>query len=321
MYLRYIAYFALSIAALAGLSSFFIDVGIYVVLLSLTFFGMLVFKYLQEKKDGDARGGVLSLLPINFIVVAFLLQMILFVKRYAFDFVHDFRYESFSESGVPDFLGKLTYVFNDAGSSLDWVYLAVVAATIIILCAIWVESADFTITNVTDIRLSAYVTVLLCAVIILGELFNPNYGRTYYYSNLKLKAELASGVEESCSDAKEIVYKNWSIRCDNHKLGGINNSKALSSELKTDFKNLGFNIQSNFGVHFIFKDAGKFDDYLALISVLDRDAPPFGSPSDLENLLNNFTSELNAIVLSDIQHEVVRKEQSPNWEMRKANLQ
>lgn len=320
MYLRYIAYFALSIAALAGLASFFIDVGVYVVLLSLTFFGMLGFKYLQGKKESDVRGGILSLLPINFIAVAFVLQMIIFAKRYAFDFVHDFRYEILSGSGVPDFLGKLAYVFNDTGSSLDWVCLTVVVVIVILFLAACTESLVVSF-DVTDISLSIFVTAALCAVIMAGEAFNPNNGRTYYHSNLKLNADLVSGVEDSCSDAKEIVYKKWSIGCDLHSIGGIKSSQDVSSELKADFKNLGMNIQSSFGVHFVFKDAGKFDDYLAFISVDHKEAPPFGSPSDLENLLNDFTSELNAIVLSSINHEVVRKEQAPNWEMRKVNLQ
>ncbi|MDS1820752.1 hypothetical protein QX249_08780 [Vibrio parahaemolyticus] len=319
MYVRYIAYFALSIAALAGLSSFFIDVGVYVVLLSLTFFGMLGLKYLQEKKEIETRGGVLSLLPIRFIAVAFILQMIVFVKRYAFDFVHDFRYETLSGSGVPDFLGKLVYVFSDTGSSIDWVCLTVVVVVIILFFASYTELSDVDF-DVSDISLTTFVIGALIAVIMSGEAFNPNNDRTYYHSDLKLNADLVSGVEDSCSDAREIVYKNWSISCDNHDIGGIKSTKDISTELKTDFKNLGLDVQSRFGVHFVFKDAGKFDDYLAFISLEDRDAPPSGSPSDLESLLNDFTSELNAIVLSKIKHEVERKEQAPNWEMRKANL-
>ncbi|EGR2229355.1 hypothetical protein DZF79_14085 [Vibrio parahaemolyticus] len=319
MYLRYIAYFALSIAALAGLSSFFIDVGVYVVLLSLTFFGMLGLKYLQEKKESDIRGGVFSLLPIRFIAVAFTLQMIIFVKRYAFDFVHDFRYEILSGSGVPDFLGKLAYVFSDTGSSLDWVCLTVVVVVIILFFASYTELSDVDF-DVSDISLTTFVIGALIAVIMSGEALNPNNDRTYYHSDLKLNADLVSGVEDSCSDAREILYRNWNISCDSHDIGGIKNTKDISKELKTDFKNLGLDVQSRFGVHFVFKDAGKFDDYLAFISVEDRDAPPSGSPSDLENLLNDFTSELNAIVLSKIKHEVERKEQAPNWEMRKANL-
>lgn len=320
MYLRYIAYFALSIAALAGLSSFFIDVGVYVVLLSLTFFGMLGFKYLQEKKESDIRGGVLSLLPIGFIAVAFVLQMIIFIKRYAFDFVHDFRYEILSGGGVPDFLGKLVYVFSDIGSSLDLACLTVVAGFFIVYYVSCLELSDVGF-DVGDIGLTGFVIVALIVVIMSGETLNPNNGKTYYHSDLKLNADLVSGVEDSCSDAREIVYKNWSISCDNHDIGGIKNSEYISTELKTNFESLGLDVRSRFGVHFVFKDAGKFDDYLAFFSVEDRDAPPSGSPSDLENLLNDFTSELNAIALSKINLEVERKEQAPNWEMRKANLQ
>lgn len=319
MYLRYIVKFAFAIAVLAGLSSFFIDVGVYVVLLSLTFFGMLGFKYLQEKKESDTRGGVFSLLPIRFIAVAFILQMIVFVKRYAFDFVHDFRYETLSGSGVPDFLGKLAYVFSDTGSSLDWVCLTVVVVVIVLFLASFSELSDVDF-DVSNISLAIFVIGALIAVIMSGEAFNPNNGRTYYHSNLKLNADLVSGVEDSCSDAREIVYRNWSISCDSHDIGGIKSAKDISTELKTDFKKLGLDVQSRFRVHFIFKDAGKFDDYLAFISLEDRDAPPSGSPSDLENLLNDFTSELNAVALSKINLEVERKEQASNWEMRKANL-
>ncbi|MEH0791400.1 hypothetical protein KW882_03735 [Vibrio parahaemolyticus] len=319
MYLRYIVKFAFAIAVLAGLSSFFIDVGVYVVLLSLTFFGMLGFKYLQEKKECDTRGGVFSLLPIRFIAVAFILQMIIFVKRYAFDFVHDFRYEILSGNGVPDFLGKVSYVFSDTASSLDWVCLAVVVVAIFLFLASFSELSDVDF-DVSNISLTIFVIGALIAVIMSGEAFNPNNGRTYYHSNLKLNADLVSGVEDSCSDAREIVYRNWSISCDSHDIGGIKSGKDISTELKTDFKNLGLDVQSRFRVHFIFKDAGKFDDYLAFISLEDRDAPPSGSPSDLENLLNDFTSEINAVALSKINLEVERKEQAPNWEMRKANL-